>query len=53
MLLVEIQVIESKKLSFKENLWLKGLSNDLNAAAVGTILEESGKLNLVRIYTRY
>jgi hypothetical protein len=38
---VAIQVIESKKLPFQENLWLKGLSNDLNAAAAGTILEES------------
>jgi hypothetical protein len=38
---VAVQVIESKKLSFEENLWLKGLSNDLNAAVAGTILEES------------
>jgi hypothetical protein len=38
-----IQVIESKKLPLGENLWLKGLSNDLNAAAAGTILEASRK----------
>jgi hypothetical protein len=38
---VSIQVIESRKLPFEENLWLKGLSNDLNAAAAETILEES------------
>jgi hypothetical protein len=40
---VPIQVIESKKLPLRENLWLKGLSNDLNVAAAGTILEESRK----------
>jgi hypothetical protein len=40
---VVIQVIESKRLPLTENLWLKGLSNDLNAAAAGTILEESRK----------
>jgi hypothetical protein len=40
---VTIQVIESKKLPLEENLWLKGLSNDLNAEAAGTILEESRK----------
>jgi hypothetical protein len=27
-----VQVIDSKKLSLGENLWLKGLNNDLNAA---------------------
>jgi hypothetical protein len=36
-----IQMIESKKLPIEENLWLKGLAKDLNAAAAGTILEES------------
>jgi hypothetical protein len=40
---VVIQVIESRKLPLTENLWLKGLSNDLNAEAAGTILEESRK----------
>jgi hypothetical protein len=40
---VDIQVIESKKLPAEENLWLKGLSNDLNAEAAGVILEESRK----------
>jgi hypothetical protein len=40
---VAIQVIESKRLPFEENLWLKGLCKDLNAAAAGTILEESRK----------
>jgi hypothetical protein len=39
-----IQVIECKKLDLRENLWLKGLTKeDLNAAAAGTILEESRK----------
>jgi hypothetical protein len=40
---VDIQVIESKKLPLEENLWLKGLSKDLNAEVAGTILEESRK----------
>jgi hypothetical protein len=40
---VTIQVIESKKLPPAENLWLKGLSNDLNAETARTILEESRK----------
>jgi hypothetical protein len=38
-----IQVIESKKLPFEENLWLKGLTKDLNAKAARSILEESRK----------
>jgi hypothetical protein len=38
-----IQVIESRKLPEGENLWLKGLTKDLNAAAAETILEESRK----------
>jgi hypothetical protein len=38
-----IQVIESKRLPFEENLWLKGLTKDLNVRAAGTILEESRK----------
>jgi hypothetical protein len=40
---IAIQVIESKKLPESENLWLKGLTKDLNAAAAGIILEESRK----------
>jgi hypothetical protein len=40
---LEIQVIESKKLPFEENLWLKGLTKDLNAQAARSILEESRK----------
>jgi hypothetical protein len=36
-------VIESKKLPESENLWLKGLAKDLNAATAGLILEESRK----------
>jgi hypothetical protein len=40
---VTIQVIESKKLPAGENLWLKGLTRDLNAEAAGTILKESRK----------
>jgi hypothetical protein len=38
-----IQVIESKKLPLEENLWLKGLTKDLNPATAGSILEESRK----------
>jgi hypothetical protein len=40
---LEIQVIESKKLPVEENLWLKGLTKDLNAKAAGSILRESRK----------
>jgi hypothetical protein len=40
---LDLQMIESKKLPLEENLWLKGLSDDLNAAAAGIILEESHK----------
>jgi hypothetical protein len=40
---VVLQVIESKKLPVSENLWLRGLNDDLNAEAAGTILEESRK----------
>jgi hypothetical protein len=40
---VTIQVIECKKLPLPENLWFKGLTKDLNAAAAGIILEESRK----------
>jgi hypothetical protein len=36
-------VIESKKLPMEENLWLKGLTKDLNAKAARSILEESRK----------
>jgi hypothetical protein len=38
-----IQVIENKKLPFEENLWLKGLTKDLNAKVARSILEESRK----------
>ncbi|MDR0597938.1 MAG: hypothetical protein LBG14_05465 [Treponema sp.] len=41
-----IQIIESGKLSFEENLWLKGLAKDLNPAAAGSILKESRKRGL-------
>jgi hypothetical protein len=40
---VPIQVIESKKLSVKENLWLKSLTNDLEFHDRDAILEESRK----------
>jgi hypothetical protein len=36
-------MIESKKLPFEENLWLKGLTKDLNAKSARSILEESRK----------
>jgi hypothetical protein len=38
-----IQVIESKKLSAEENLWLKGLDRGLKVETAGSILEEGGK----------
>jgi predicted protein tyrosine phosphatase len=45
-----IQIIESKKLSASDNLWLKNLSNDLNAAdlnsLIGEHLEEIKESNL-------
>jgi hypothetical protein len=40
---VPIQVIESKKLSANENLWLKSLTNDLESQDRDAILEESWK----------
>jgi hypothetical protein len=40
---VSIQIIESKRLSLSENLWLTGLNNDLNSAAASIILKESRK----------
>jgi hypothetical protein len=40
---VPIQVIESKKLSEGENLWLKSLSNDLDFRSMKIILEASQK----------
>jgi hypothetical protein len=54
---VAIQVIESRKLPFEENLWLKGLSKDLSAAAAGTIWKRAAsgsvRRNWGRTYTRY
>jgi hypothetical protein len=38
-----IQAIESRKLPLEENLWLKGLTKDLNAKTAVSILEESRK----------
>jgi predicted transposase/invertase (TIGR01784 family) len=35
-----IQIIESKKLSGSDNLWLKNLSNDLNAADLTRLIGE-------------
>jgi hypothetical protein len=40
---VAIQVIESKKLPPGENLWLRGLTTDLNTETADTILKESRK----------
>jgi hypothetical protein len=40
---LDIQMIESKKLPVEENLWLKGLTKDLNPAMAGSILKESRK----------
>ncbi|MDR1248488.1 MAG: hypothetical protein LBK63_04205 [Treponema sp.] len=38
-----IQLIETKRLSAEENLWLKSLTNDLEAGAARTILERKKK----------
>jgi hypothetical protein len=38
-LYLPIQIIETKKLSEKENLWLKSLSNDLESSAAKAILK--------------
>jgi hypothetical protein len=35
-----IQIIETKRLPVEENLWLKSLTNDLEAGAASAILEE-------------
>jgi hypothetical protein len=40
---IPIQIIESKKLSESENLWLKSLTNDLKVGNAGSILEERQK----------
>lgn len=40
---VVIQVVESRKLPLEDNLWLKGLSDDLNVETAAIILEESRK----------
>jgi hypothetical protein len=39
-----IQIIESKKLSATDNLWLKSLSNNLNAADLNTLGEHSKEI---------
>jgi hypothetical protein len=39
-----IQIIETKKLSEDENLWLKSLTNDLESSAAKTILEVGKKV---------
>jgi len=39
-----IQIIESGKLSERENLWLKSLVKDLSAVNVGSILDKAQKL---------
>jgi len=40
---VPIQIIESGKLSEQENLWLKSLVKDLQAASAGSIINEKRK----------
>jgi hypothetical protein len=39
--LVDMQVVETKKLAPEENLWLKGLNRGLNAETAGSIIEAS------------
>ncbi|MDR1931848.1 MAG: hypothetical protein LBQ57_03385, partial [Spirochaetales bacterium] len=41
--IIPIQIIETKKLSAGNNLWLKGLSNDLDISQANTIIKESGR----------
>jgi hypothetical protein len=41
----DIQIIVSKELPAAENLWLKGLTNDLNTELAGVILKESHKIS--------
>jgi len=41
---VPIQIIETKKLSERENLWIKSLANDLKAHNARTILDQGRKL---------
>ncbi|GHV58540.1 hypothetical protein AGMMS49579_26160 [Spirochaetia bacterium] len=48
-----IQIIESKKLSDSDNLWLKGLNNNLDFSGLDTIIKEScrkGKDAPIRAY---
>jgi hypothetical protein len=40
---MSIQVIESRKLSSGENLWIRGLNRDLKVETAGAILKESRK----------
>jgi hypothetical protein len=42
--ILPIQILESKRLSESENLWLKGLNNDLDLPAAAVILKESLKV---------
>ncbi|MDR3237995.1 MAG: hypothetical protein LBT84_05790 [Spirochaetia bacterium] len=39
--IVPVQLIESKKLSAEENIWLKELSNDLDAERMNRVITES------------
>jgi hypothetical protein len=41
--IIPIQIIETKKLFHGENLWLPGLSNDLDISRAGAIIKESGR----------
>jgi hypothetical protein len=50
---IPIQIIETKKLSAGENIWLKELSNDLDAEGIHKILTESsqkGKAAHIKAY---
>jgi hypothetical protein len=40
---MDIQVIESRKLSPEENIWLRGLANDLKTETADAIIKESEK----------
>ncbi|MDR3174892.1 MAG: hypothetical protein LBU19_11615 [Treponema sp.] len=51
--IIPIQIIETKKLSPRENLWLNGLSNDLDISRADAIIKESerkGKGAQIRAY---
>jgi hypothetical protein len=39
--IIPVQLIESKKLSAEENIWLRGLSNDLDVEKMNRVIDET------------